>query len=85
MENNRATEDPLGFTDRTASLLQGLQIPKVLIDEIRKRNISTEELSVLNEDDLISLGNNLILYCSFVYIVESVLNMKNNKNVCKIK
>ncbi|XP_012274194.1 uncharacterized protein LOC105696354 [Orussus abietinus] len=48
-------EDPLGFTKQTALLLKGLGCTD-LIPQFKKRNISTTELSELDEEDFITLG-----------------------------
>lgn len=48
-------EDPLGFTKRTASILEGLGAGDI-INEFKKRNISTDALSKLTKDDFIKLG-----------------------------
>lgn len=54
--NNERFEDILGFTRQTETLITGLGGTPGLIEEFRKRNISTDELTDLTEYDLIALG-----------------------------
>lgn len=49
------SEDPLGFTRRTAALLDGLGAGEI-ISEFKKRSISTAALAKLTKDDFIVLG-----------------------------
>ncbi|KAK2576646.1 hypothetical protein KPH14_005309 [Odynerus spinipes] len=48
--------DYLGFTNQTATVLRGLG-GGTLINECKKRNISTSELHKLTKDDFIQLGS----------------------------
>ncbi|KAF7997211.1 hypothetical protein HCN44_005488 [Aphidius gifuensis] len=48
-------EDPLGFTKRTASILDGLGAGEI-VNEFKKRHISTDALGKLTKDDFIKLG-----------------------------
>ena len=50
-------EDPLGFTKRTATILEGLGAGDI-INEFKKRNISTDALSKLTKNDFIKLPTN---------------------------
>lgn len=50
--------DPLGFTRQTELLLRGVEAQN-LIQEFKKRNISTETLHKLAKEDLMKLGKYL--------------------------
>lgn len=59
-------EDILGFTRQTETLITGLGGTPDLVEEFRKRNISTEELAELTEYDLINLGADYSFISSFL-------------------
>lgn len=61
-----AVIDPLGFTKQTEILLYGVRAQN-LIQEFKKRNISTDALHKLTKEDLVKLGNIFILITLILY------------------
>lgn len=57
--------DFLGFTRQTETLLRGVGAHD-LIQEFKRRNISTDTLHKLTKEDFIQLGNTLILTTAFL-------------------
>lgn len=65
-------EDPLGFTKRTASILDGLGAGEIA-NEFKKRHISTDALGKLTKDDFIKLG-------ASIELADSMYQQFNTKN-----